>query len=59
MNNLSVLVGFSFIHRRVCPVVPCMNILKSVIWGFKPKIYKLIHYVLYEHLSDLVAMVSK
>ncbi len=26
---------------------------------FKPKIYKLIHNVLYEHLSDMVAMVNK
>ncbi len=40
-------------------VVSYMNVLKSVIEGFKPKIYKIIHYVMYEHLSDLVAMISK
>ncbi len=36
-----------------------MNILKSVIYGFKPKIYMLIHYVLYEPLGNLVAMETK
>ncbi len=39
-------------------VVSCMYVLKSVIEVFKPEIYKLIHYVLYEHLSDMVAMVK-
>ncbi len=38
-----------------------MNVLNSVIYiyGFKPKIYKLIYYVLYEYLSNLVAMETK
>ncbi len=39
-------------------VVSCMNVLNSVIEGFLPQIYKLIYYILYEHLSNLVAMVS-
>ncbi len=39
-------------------IASCMHIFNSVIYGFKPKIYKLIHYVFYEHLNDLAIVMT-